>query len=189
MRVSVRSEAGPIAVEGVRDQDGPKILAGGQTDVVEGDNISVREAKPEELKVPAPTDDVWDPSNRPNGPMTAGIAPKMPKSGGETAQVVDEGLKAVVERPVAELGRATQAGGPDAEEGLKTPGPQPDNTTVAAAPQVGAQATGPTGSERAAPGPRSDAGKASLAATGTKSSAKGSKGTRAAKSASRSRGR
>jgi hypothetical protein len=180
MRVSVRSEAGPIAVEGVEGSDGPKILAGGQSEIVEGEDLSIREATTEEVTQPTPTDDVWDPSNRPNGPMTAGIAPKMPKSGGETMQVVDEGLKAVVERPVAELGRATQQGGPDAEPGLKTPGPQPENTVTGTAPEIGAQASPAIGSKDA----ERSGTLASQRASGRPAAA-GAKGSKAQKSASR----
>lgn len=182
MRVSVRSEDVPIAVEGGKDDDGPKILAGGQSAIVEGEDISIRAADPDELAQPEVTDDVWSESNRPNGPMTAGIAPKMPKSGGETAQVVDEGLKAVVERPVAELGRATQQGGPDAEEGLKTPGPQPKNAVTGVAPEISAHASPALGSKDA----ERSGTLASQRGLG-ETSAKGTKGAKASKSASRGR--
>lgn len=125
-RVSIKvedSSDGPVTV-------GDRTVAISQTvtmDVEGGLTISPADVPEPTGPVPgAAPMDVFDPGNRPNGLMTAAIAPKLPKSGGETAQVEEDGR--VVERQVAELGRATQAGGPDSKDGL-TPGPQPEPVT------------------------------------------------------------
>jgi hypothetical protein len=127
MEVVLRpSEA--INVTGVVDHDGPRRVIGGETArLTVNDSFSVARIPPEELakitqQSATITDDVHDPGNRPNGPMSAEIAPKMPKPAGELEQVV-EGDR-VVERPVAERGRAEQGGGARSADGT-TPGPKP----------------------------------------------------------------
>lgn len=115
-----------VQVTGVVDSDGPRRVMGGETvTLTTEDSVTITKVPPEELakEVARPvSDDVHDPANRPNGPMSAAIAPKMPKPAGELEQVV-EGDR-VVERPVAERGRAEQGGGPASTDG-RTPGPQP----------------------------------------------------------------
>lgn len=84
--------------------------------------------------------DVFSPANRPNGIVSAEIAPKLPKSSGELVQFPVEGGDggAVVERAPAEIGAATQGGGVDAGKdgaGLfRAPGPRPEASGTTAAP-------------------------------------------------------
>lgn len=142
MDISVRADQ-PVKVTGKGTED--KVLMPGQAFTFTGvESLSVAAAPAEEVAPRPASTDVFDPSNRPNGAMTAAIAPKMPKSGGETRQEPIGGGQ-VVERAVAEVGRATQAGGPRSED-LKTPGPQPENASTAGTPQLGA-ATGDTDRE------------------------------------------
>lgn len=121
-RVSIKvedSSDGPVKV-------GDRVVAVSETitlEVTEGLTISKAEPETNLAGAAAGPLDVFDPANRPNGNMSAQIAPKLPKSGGETSQV-DEGGR-VVERQVAELGVATQGGGPESKDG-STPGPQPE---------------------------------------------------------------
>jgi hypothetical protein len=97
--------------------------------------------------------------------MVAAIAPKMPKSSGELAQVpLDDGSGAVVERAIAEPGRAEQGGGPDSPDTRTTPGPQPDNR-VTDLGQTGA-ATGDVNA-RGAPRGAAPAGEGSRQTGGT----------------------
>lgn len=126
MQITLRP-ASPVNVTGVIDQEGPRRVMDGETAVLEvEDDFSVTKLTDEELgKLPnaAPvTDDAFAETNRPNGPMTAAIAPKMPKPMGELEHRVEGGR--IVERPVAERGRAEQAGGAESSDG-RTPGPQP----------------------------------------------------------------
>lgn len=101
-------------------------------------NLTVEPADPADIAPPPITDDVFAPSNRPNGAVTAGVAPKMPKSSGELSQVIENGR--IVERAAADIGVATQGGGPESTDGT-TPGPQPQPLEVTATSGVGA-ATG-----------------------------------------------
>lgn len=130
-RVTVRYEDGNGALA-----VGDRTLAPGQAttlNIAQGDSVSVSEREPEVRATAEESRDVFSPGNRPNGPVVAEIAPKMPKSGGETRlEALAPGVLA--ERPVAELGVATQGGGPEAEGVFGTPGPKPDN------PQGGAAA-------------------------------------------------
>lgn len=133
-------------IEGDPIKVGDTTVALGETKVVEFEgksaNISKTEVKDEAKPV---TDDVWDPSNRPNGLMTAGIAPKIPKVSGELEQVqVGEG-NTIAERQTAPRGEDTQGGGPKAEKGFKTPGPQPDNSGFAGDRSAQAQSAATTG--------------------------------------------
>jgi hypothetical protein len=127
MKVYVRLEDGdrPLKV-------GDSTLAPGQaTSFILDKDLTLRadDPGPASVDVQGP-EDVWSPGNRPNGLVTAQIAPKIPKAGGETSQEpLDPGsTRATREVPVAELGRATQGGGPDSPDTLTTPGPQPDTT-------------------------------------------------------------
>lgn len=144
-RVEVRViEGGPIKI-------GEQIVALSQTTRVDLEEAnSMEEASTEDLKVPEPTDDVRAPTNRPNGFVTAAIAPKMPKSGGETKQIPIEGGR-TAERQVEELGKATQGGGPESEDTVTTPGDQPDSSQTndrTAAAQKGVATPGPAGGKR-----------------------------------------
>lgn len=84
--------------------------------------------------------DVFSAANRPNGIVSAEIAPKLPKSSGELVQFPAEGGDggAVVERAAGDIGVATQGGGPEAGKdgaGLfRAPGPRPELAGGAVAP-------------------------------------------------------
>lgn len=151
MRLYIRLEDG----QGPLDVGDKATLAPGQATTIDLDgDITLRASAPRTAvgKIEDPID-VFSPTNRPNGTMQASIAPKMPKSGGETMQeVVRPGV--LVERPVAELGRATQGGGPDSEDGVATPG---GFTALPPAPQGGedpaAVGAGPTTGEPPKPPP------------------------------------
>lgn len=121
MEVTIRaSDAVKVTGDGFDD----RTLQGGETFRFEGNSFNIAPAPAEEVIPPEQGADVFSPTNRPNGMMTAGVAPKMPKSSGELAQV-QEGER-TVERAVADVGVATQGGGPETKDGT-TPGPQPDN--------------------------------------------------------------
>lgn len=129
MDVVVRPDQ-PAKVSGKGTDD--KILMSGESYTFRGvEGLTVGPADPKDLEQPEVTDDVFAPSNRPNGSMTAEIAPKMPKPGGETVLEQGDSPGQLIEvTPEADPARARQAGGPEAEKGLKTPGPQPDNAAL-----------------------------------------------------------
>lgn len=136
-----------VELRNVGDQPirvGDQTIDLGQTVRVEGKDLAIEEAKPEDVTPVEPSQDVFSPANRPNGVMTAAIAPKLPKSSGELAQFpLEEDPTRTVERGVAEIGVATQGGGPDSPDTLQTPGPKPENAQAGALPQGGfAGATG-----------------------------------------------
>lgn len=96
--------------------------------VPKGGSLTISEG---EVRDPVVRDELGNPvtdisegnHGNPNGMMTATIAPKMPKSGGETKIVEEDGE--FVERMVtADLGKQRQGGGIDAKAG-HTPGPRP----------------------------------------------------------------
>lgn len=124
-----------------------RTLQAGEAYTFEGTDVQVRSANLDEIAPPPVTDDVFAPTNRPNGAMTAIIAPKLPKSSGELRQIPVAG-GSVIERAVAEPGVAEQGGGPesDIDAGFKTPGPQPEPAETGASAQLGA-ATGDTGTK------------------------------------------
>jgi hypothetical protein len=118
----------PVKVTGAGED---RNVMDGQTVTLTGDNITISKLPREEIAAtatPPASDDVFSPTNRPNGVMTAAIAPKMPKPMGELRHEVDE-RGHVVERPIAPRGVAEQAGGPDAKVASEaaTPGPKPEN--------------------------------------------------------------
>ena len=129
-RVTVRYEDGNGALA-----VGDRTLAPGQATTLTlagTDSLTVQEREPEVRQTAEETRDVFSPGNRPNGLVTAEIAPKLPKSGGETRQEpIAPGH--VAELPVAELGVATRGGGPEAEGVFQTPGPKPELSTATAA--------------------------------------------------------
>lgn len=140
MDVVVRPDQ-PAKVTGKGTDD--KILMSGESYTFRGvEGLSVEAADPKDIAPPEVTDDVFSQSNRPNGTMTAEIAPKMPKPGGDTVLKEGDSPGQLIEvTPEADPARARQAGGPEAEKGLKTPGPQPDNATAGGEGQT-AGATG-----------------------------------------------
>lgn len=72
--------------------------------------------------------------NNPNGIMTAGIAPKMPKPGGET-EVVPTPEGAIERTLDVDPAKARSAGGPETDipKESATPGPKPNDLQTAAA--------------------------------------------------------
>jgi len=150
MATVVRSDQ-PVKVTGEGIQD--RVLQAGEAYTFETTKLSVAEAPLDEIAPPPVTADVFAPTNRPNGAMSAVIAPKMPKSSGELEQrVVGPGV--VIERAVSEIGQATQGGGPDSDpaQGFRTPGPQPEPIETAGNAQLGA-ATGDV-AKNMSPAPR-----------------------------------
>jgi hypothetical protein len=117
--IEVRSVEGAVKV-------GDRVVESGETVRFEtGGGLTVDEARPEDRPTVEPSMDVFSPANRPNGNVTAAIAPKLPKSSGELVQVPIGDTGRVAERAAADLGVATQGGGPDSPDTLTTPGPQP----------------------------------------------------------------
>ena len=156
MRLYIRLEDGNSPLE-VGDK---ATLAPGQATTVELDGDLTLRAGQATTAVGTIEDprDVFSPTNRPNGPMTGKIAPKLPKSGGETMQVeIQPGVYA--ERAVAELGVATQGGGPDSPDTRKTPGeeeikPDPSQGRVGLEDLAATGAPPTTGREPEKPAPR-----------------------------------
>lgn len=108
------------------------IPEGGTLTITESDvlaDLTIRQQDGEPL-----TDISEGNHNNPNGIQSAGVAPKLPKAGGETMQVSEGGR--IVERSVSDdPAKAVQGGGPDSVDG-RTPGP--DVGAAVAALPVGA---------------------------------------------------
>lgn len=135
-RVTVRYEDGRSAL-----RVGDRTLGPGQAATFSLDKpLEIGEEPLGESPEVQDVGDVFSAANRPNGIVSAEIAPKLPKSSGELVQFPVEGGDggAVVERAAADIGVATQGGGPDAgkdDAGLfRAPGPRPDVAGATAAP-------------------------------------------------------
>jgi hypothetical protein len=150
MDIVVRPDQ-PAKVSGKGTED--KILVSGEAYTFRGvESLSVEAADPKDLAPAEITDDVFAPGNRPNGTMTAEIAPKMPKPGGDTVLEPGDSPGQLIEvTPEADPARARQAGGPEAEAGLKTPGPQPDNAAVGGEGQTAGATGDPKNTSKASP--------------------------------------
>jgi len=131
-------------VEGGRDQTAPVTLVPIQTkvfDISEGGSLTISEGDPADLTIRAadgdPLTDIKEGvHNNPNGIVSAEIAPKLPKAGGETVQVLEGGR--IVERSPQDDAVARQGGGIDSKDGT-TPGPKVGSGAPAAS--VGVDAT------------------------------------------------
>jgi hypothetical protein len=117
----------------------------------EGESLTISAADPVTEPAPDPTQDVWDPRNRPNAIQVAEIGPKLPKASGELIDVEENGR--LVQRAVElDMGKATQGGGVESKGG-ETPG----DPVGADAPQGGTGNAAATGPESGDPGAKAAA--------------------------------
>jgi hypothetical protein len=156
---------------------GDEVIPIGAVRRVAGNTLSVSNTEPP--PPPEPTDDVFSPGNRPNGPMSAAIAPKLPKASGELVQVPVPGAEHLsMERAAAEPGQATQGGGPESKDTVTTPGPKVDTSVVTPPEAVGTGAADLRGDRKDVSAPVKKDGRAQTRAAGTSATKRAAKGRR-----------